>query len=240
MATWSRLEDIEYKGRKVLASRLGYRITEHFVHGFFGKIFDNPSAVFTEAILKPETQDIESFVDGIDNIVEAQQHVALQYLEDGSIEDACPPLQALLLIMATGRYSGMDIHHPDIRAMFSRESLLASDWYQQRLEIKQRRDIDMWTRHVKYLQQFLDDKDYDDEARRLGIPQRLEAAKQKLAAVQEADYVKSLVGTLGADPLAAARAHVEEPVVIWGKASLSPKLGKEVVMQDAESLPVCC
>ncbi len=232
------LEDIEHKGKKVLASRLGYRITEHFVHGFLGKIFDNPSAVFTEAILKPETQDIESFVDGINNIVEAQQHVALQYLEDGSIEDACPPLQALLMIMATGSYSGMDIHHPEIRAMFTRETLLASDWYQERLEIKQRRDIEMWERHVKNLQQFLEDKDYDDEAQRLGMPQRLETAKQKLAAVQEADYVKSLVGTLGADPLTAARARVDEPVVIWGKASLSPRISKGVVAQDAESLPV--
>ncbi|MGB5425892.1 MAG: hypothetical protein WBN95_03815, partial [Gammaproteobacteria bacterium] len=199
---------------------------------------DNPSAVFTEAILKPETQDMASFVDGINNIVEAQQHVALQYLEDGSIEDACPPLQALLMIMATGSYSGMDIHHPDIRAMFTRESLLASDWYQERLEIKQRRDIEMWKRHVKHLQQFLDDKDYEDEAQRLGMPQRLETAKQKLAAVQEADYLKSLVGTLGADPLTAARAHAEEPVVIWGKASLSPKISKGVVMQGAEPMPV--
>ena len=232
------LEDIEHNGRKVLASRLGYRITEHFVHGFLGKIFDNPSAVFTEAILKPETQDMESFVDGINNIVEAQQRVALQYLEDGSIEDACPPLQALLMIMATGSYSGMDIHHPDIRAMFTRESLLASDWYQERLEIKQHRDIEMWKRHVKHLQQFLDDKDYEDEAQRLGMPQRLETARQKLAAVQQEDYLKSLVGTLGADPLTAARAHAEEPVVIWGKASLSPKIRQGVVMQGAEHMPV--
>ncbi len=232
------LEDIEHNGRKVLASRLGYRITEHFVHGFLGKIFDNPSAVFTEAILKPETQDMESFVDGIHNIVEAQQHVALQYLEDGSIEDACPPLQALLMIMATGSYSGMDIHHPDIRAMFSCENLLASDWYQERLEIKQRRDIEMWKRHVKNLQQFLDDKDYGDEAQRLGMPQRLETARQKLAAVQEADYLKSLVGTLGADPLMAARAHVEESVVIWDKASLSPGINKNMGLQGAESLSV--
>ncbi|MCG6900529.1 MAG: hypothetical protein LJE75_11080 [Gammaproteobacteria bacterium] len=232
------LEDIEYQGRKVLASRLGYRITEHFVHGFLGKIFDNPSAVFTEEILKPETQDLESFVDGIDNIVEAQQHVALQYLEDGSIEDACPPLQALLLIMATGAYSGKDIHHPDIRAMFNRENLLASDWYQQRLEIKQHRDIELWNRHVNYLKQFLDDKDYDDEAQRLGIPQRLDYARKKLAAVQEADYINALVGTLGADPLAAARAQAVEPVVIWGKASLSPKVTKEPVVEGAAPLPV--
>ena len=142
------------------------------------------------------------------------------------------------MIMATGSYSGMDIHHPDIRAMFGRESLLASDWYHERLEIKQRRDIAMWERHVKYLQQFLDDKDYDDEAQRLGMPQRLENAKRKLAAVEEEEYVKSLVGMLGADPLSAARARVEESVVIWGKASLSPGINKRVEVQGSESLPL--
>ena len=230
------LEDFEYEGRQVLASRLGYRITAHFVHGFLGKIFDNPSAVFTEAILKPEEQDLESFVDGIGNIVEAQQRVALQYLEDGSIEDACPPLQALLLIMATGKFSGMDIHHPDFRAMFTRESLLASDWYQERLEMKQSRDVALWEQHVNTLQQFLYDKDYDDEAQRLGIPQRLEAAQKKLAEVQDEGYVKSLVGTLGADPLTAARVHVEEHVVNWGKANLSPAVNQNARQQSTTNL----
>ncbi len=86
------LEDFDYNGRKVLASRLGYRITGHFVHGFMGKIFDNPRAVFTEEILKPETQGMDLFVEGIDNIVEAQQRVAQRYLDGGCIADACPPL----------------------------------------------------------------------------------------------------------------------------------------------------
>ncbi len=135
-----QLVDFEHNGRQVLASRLGYRMTQRFVHGFLGKIFDNPDAVFTDEILKPEIQDFDVYVDGINNIVEAQQGVALQYLQDGSIEDACPPLQALLLVMATGKYAGMDAHHPEFRAMFTRTSLLASDWYHERLEIKQQRD----------------------------------------------------------------------------------------------------
>ena len=53
-----------------------------------GKIFDNPQAVFTEELLKPEIQDMASFVDGINNIVEAQQKVAQQYIDDGSVDDA--------------------------------------------------------------------------------------------------------------------------------------------------------
>ena len=60
-----KLADFDHGGRRVLASRLGYRITEKFVHDFFGKVFDT-------AILRPETQDPAAFADGVDNIVRAQ------------------------------------------------------------------------------------------------------------------------------------------------------------------------
>ncbi len=215
------LEDFDHKGERVLASRLGYRITEHFVHGFFGKIFDKPNAVFTADILRPELQGLGDFVDGINNIVEAQQGVAQRYLDDGSIEDACPPLQALLHIMATGEYQGMDVHHPRIRAMFTRAQLLRSDWYRERLQLKQLRDIELWERHCNSLQQFLDDVDYADEAERLGISQRLDKAKQKYAQVRSKDYLKGLVGTLGADPLRPAACMAENQLVSWSKTKLS-------------------
>jgi hypothetical protein len=77
------LKDFEHEGRPVLASRLGYRITDRFVRAFFGRVFDNPSKVFTDEILKPETQDRDAFADGIWNITEAQQRVAREYVEDG-------------------------------------------------------------------------------------------------------------------------------------------------------------
>ena len=210
------LEDFPYEGRQVLASRLGYRITARFVHDFMGKIFDNPNTVFTEAILKPETQGLAVFVDGVDNIVEAQRRVAQRYLDDGSIEDACPPLQALLHIMAEGHYSGMDAHHPQIRAMFTREHLLSSDWYRERLEVKQERDVALWRRHVHSLQQFLDLPNYADQADRLGIRERLGAARAKLAQVQSREYLDGLVGTIGADPLRPARC-------MQGEGSLSER-----------------
>ena len=151
----------------------------------------------------------------------SQQRVALQYLEDGSIEDACPPLQALLLIMATGKYMGMDAHNPEFRAMFTRENLLESDWYRERLEIKQQRDTALWERHVDTLQNFLDDADYADEAERLGIPGRLEFALRQLEAVKHPDYLTGLVGTLGADPLKPVRAGAEQNVIAWNKAKLA-------------------
>mgnify|MGYP001025458045 CR=1 FL=1 len=200
-----KLEDFQYDGRLVQASRLGYRITERFVHGFLGKIFDTPMAVFPERILRPETQDLGVFADGVDNIVEAQQRVAQRYLDDGSIEDACPPLKALLHIMAAGHYEGKDAHHPDIRALFTRDALLASDWYRERLEIKQRRDIALWERHVAYLESYASRTSHQDLVARFGIVERLDGARAKLEKVRSAAYLDSLRGTLGADPLGPAR-----------------------------------
>ena len=128
-----KIEDFEFNGQKILASRLGYRITELFVDRFLGRIFEMPSTVFTEEILRPETQNVAMFAAGIQAITEAQRSVALNYFKDGSIDAACPPLKALLHIMAYGEYEGMHESDPCILKMFTRESLLASDWYRERL-----------------------------------------------------------------------------------------------------------
>ena len=84
-------------------------------------MFETPDAVFPEEMLKPEKQNLEVFVSGVEAIVEAQCRVARNYFEDGSIDAACPPLRALLHIMADGHFEGKDAHHPEIRAMFTRD-----------------------------------------------------------------------------------------------------------------------
>ena len=196
-----KLEDFEYQGKPVLASRLGYRITNRFVATFMGKIFDNPTVAMDEAMLKPETQNLAVFVDGVDNIVEAQRQAAQRYLDDGGIEDACPPLRALLYIMATGSYRGKDVHHPDIRAMFTRAALLASDWYRLRLETRQRRDIALWERHCRDLQDFLARASHRDVAEDLDIAGRLAQAEAMLEQIRTPAYLDSLQGTIGADLL---------------------------------------
>ena len=48
-----RVEDFEWEGRKVLASRLGYRITEQFAERFLGRLFETPDAVFPGAAAAP-------------------------------------------------------------------------------------------------------------------------------------------------------------------------------------------
>jgi hypothetical protein len=194
------VRDFEHAGRKVLASRLGYRITPRFMHAFLGKIFDDPVGVFDDAMLRPETQDLESFVEGVEHIVAAQEKVAKGYLADGSVADACPPLKALLHIMAEGQYQGMDLAHPDIRRMFTREALLESDWYRERLGIKQRRDAALYRRHVDYLQGFLAEADVRCEADGIARCQAaLEEARTMLAHIESPAYLDSLWGGLGAD-----------------------------------------
>jgi hypothetical protein len=194
------MKDYEFGGETILASRLGYRITTRFVSTFFGRVFDNPSKVFPEAVLKPEKQGAEEFADGVKNITEAQQRVAVEYIEDGSIKDACPPLRALLTIMAKGSFEGKDAHDPGIRAMFTLDYLLASDWYRRRLLAKQQRDIAMWKRHLAYIDEFLESSGHHGEAERLGISARRALATDRLRHVSSADYLQSLVGSLGTDP----------------------------------------
>jgi phosphoenolpyruvate carboxykinase (diphosphate) len=195
-----KLEDFEFDSQPVLASRLGYRISNRFMHAFLGKIFDDPMQVFDEAMLRPETQNLAAFVDGVNHIVEAHQKVAQGYLDDGSIDDACPPLKALLYIMAEGKFDGKDLAHPEIRKLFSKANLLASDWYKQRLSIKQQRDITLYQRHVDYLTQFLAETNTRCEPDGIAhCEAQLAEARAKLVEVSAPAYLESLWGSLGAD-----------------------------------------
>ncbi len=181
-----RVEDFDYEGRRILASRLGYRITALFVDRFLGRIFELPGSVFPEELLRPEKQDFGNFVAGVEAICEAQRIVALNYFEDGSVDAACPPVRALLHIMAHGHYEGKGVDDPGIRAMFTREALLGSDWYKERLATKQQREVALWRRHVAALQAAGAD----------GV----EAAWAELTRVGSQEYLAELSGTIGADP----------------------------------------
>ncbi len=199
------VQDFEHEGRKILASRLGNRITKKFVNAFFGRVFNHPHVVLTDEMLRPELQGVDVFVEGMDNIVATQKRVAANYFADGSIEWACPPLKVLLHIMRDDHFKGKTLDDPEIRAMFTRESVLSSDWYRARLEAKQAVDERLWHRHVSYLEHFLRNPSYADEARRLGIEARLAEARESLLRVREPAYVESLAGMTGADPAVPAQ-----------------------------------
>jgi phosphoenolpyruvate carboxykinase (diphosphate) len=103
---------------------------------------------------------------------------------------------------ATGSSKGKGVEHPDIRGLFTREALLASDWYADRLKAKQEVDIQLWRRHVKYLETFLAKPNYAEEAARLGVPDRLRRAWDNLNHVSKPEYAGSLVGTIGVQRIA--------------------------------------
>ncbi len=203
------LQDFDHNGRKVLASRLGWRMTAGFVREYFGRVFSSPHLVFPEELLRPEQQDLEIFVDGVNNIVETHRRVAEHYFADGSIQVACPPLKALLHIMRDGIYEGAGIADPKIRGLFTRNHLMESDWYVQRLAARQEIEVRQWFQTARYLEGFLAKPNYALEAERLGIRERLARAWESYHEAKAPAFRERLRGTLGADPSLVNRGNPE-------------------------------
>lgn len=214
---WSRMHIVERNPKTMISegllepcstingvenvARLGYRITTKFVHRYFGRVFADPGALFTEEMLRPEKQDPDAFKDGVKNIVETQRRVAQLYFEDGSISDACPPLKALLHIMVEETYEGHDINSQHVRSLFNPDTLLESRWYNARLKSKAKVDARLWGKHLKSLESFATKKIYAGEQQRLQISERLNLAQRKLTEAQDPSYAETLKGTLGIDPV---------------------------------------
>ncbi len=196
-----KIDDFEYEGEKILASRLGYRITSEFSLRCLNRLFDEPNAVFNERMLKPELQGMEDYVDGIKNILEAQQKVAIRYFEDGSVEYAILPLKILLHIMAYGQYEGKDISDPELRKYFTRDYVIGSDWYKERLKRKQDKDVAFFKGQIKYMEDFMSQPQNAYLAAEMDLPSRLEQLKARYKEVSDKAYLERLVGTIGSDPL---------------------------------------
>ena len=199
-----RVEDIEVDGHHVAASRLGYRITESFATTFLGRIFMHPDAIFTEAILRPETQDLQVFIDSVDVMVETHERVARAYLKDGTVSTACPPVRALLEIMADGHSAdGLTLESPEFRAMFTRESVLASDWYAVRLAAAQAQEVARTEAGVSALESFLSEDGRSGAGQSADhelLTQRLAETKAAHDEAGSTAYRESLVGSLGRQP----------------------------------------
>ena len=205
-----KLDDFEHNGEKILASRLGYRINKNFAFRCMNRLFDEPLAVFNDRMLKPELQNMDDFVDGINNIVEAQQKVALNYFKDGSVEAAIPPLKILLHIMAYGNYEGKDISDPQLRKYFDRNFVIKSDWYNDRLKLKQNKDTAFMKKQIQYMEDFMTNQNNQILVEEMQIKLRLENAKTQLTQVKSEKYLEDLVGTIGADPLFIKKGYLAE------------------------------
>jgi hypothetical protein len=103
--------------------------------------------------------------------------------------------------MASGEFEGKTINDPEIRKMFTRDYLISSDWYQERLKTKQTKDIELWKKHIQYLEKYIKQVSHAETMVELNLHDRLEDAKKELERVSSSEYIDSLQGTLGADPL---------------------------------------
>jgi hypothetical protein len=96
------------------------------------------------------------------------------------------------------------VDDPEVRAMFARDSLLASDWYAERLCARQCRDVALWKRHEAALEAF---RAGGAPATGVDTESRLVEVRRQLARVRAPEYLKELVGTIGADPFHSQVVH---------------------------------
>jgi hypothetical protein len=89
---------------------------------------------------------------------------------------------------------------PDIRRLFSREALHESGWYALRLRTKQERDIALWQRHLRYLDEYPAERLKLDPSLNAMLTTHRELAAMQLERVRSAKYLQELRGTIGAQP----------------------------------------
>jgi hypothetical protein len=196
------LVDFTHNGQPVAASRLGYRITQAFATKYFGRIFLNPHVVMTPDMLRPELQSADVFAESMSIIVATHERVARAYFDDGTISLAIPPLRALLEVMADGvTAEGWTIHSPQFREMFTRDSILAADWYAQRLDAKQAAASTRADAGLAAIELFVSTPGNEEPAARLGMAERVPANQAEAERLASTQFREQLIGTVGGTPL---------------------------------------
>ncbi len=196
-----KCEDFEHAGKKVLASRLGYRINARFVHTFFGARVQSSARRVHRRDAAPGTAGPGHF---------CGRHGQHRHHAKARRENVFRRRQHRAGVSAV---AGAAAHHAERRmggqgtsnirksANCSRANhLLASDWYAARLAAKQKIDRQLWRRHVDYLDRFLKRASHADEAARLGIADRLVARPEnagggRIAGIPENTFGHARRGT---------------------------------------------
>ena len=84
--------------------------------------------------------------------------------------------------------------------LYTMESLLASDWYRERLLTKQKRELALYERHRDYLDSYLKERPNADPAVKTAVKERQQVVAKELERIRHPSYVEELHGTLGAEP----------------------------------------
>ncbi len=191
-----RVQDYEMDGELILASRLGYRMTEKFASKYFGRIFLHPHVVFTPEMLRPELQDPEVFAESVRTISATHARVAQTYFDDGTVAMAVPPVRALLEIMATGHtQDGLTLDDVPFRELLSRDSVLASGWYAERVSALREVELARLERSLGSIDAFTANELHGPTAERLGLAARRASVESR---IEELNQVPDLLwGTIG-------------------------------------------
>jgi hypothetical protein len=96
---------------------------------------------------------------------------------------------------------GWDLETPEFRAMFTRESVLASDWYAERLDAKQAAASARADAGLTAIEKFVSTPGNEEPAARLDMPARVEAARVEAQRLAGPEFREQLVGTAGSTPL---------------------------------------
>jgi hypothetical protein len=177
-------------------------MTERMATKYFGRIFLHPDVVFTPEMLRPELQDPAVFAESISTIAMTHERVARAYVKDGTISLAVPPLRALLEIMADGSTAeGWQLESPEFRSMFTRESVLAAPWYAERLAAKQAAAGARAAAGLAAIEKFVTTPGNEEPTARLGMPDRVAAARAEVERLSGTEFAEQLVGTAGSTPL---------------------------------------
>ena len=157
-----------------------------------------------ERKLSGDTQHFESVQAlGAGEFFEKNGLLFLPVAEVGELTSQFESAAPLIEIMAEGSTQGRGVEDAEVRRMFTREYLMASDWYGDRLRAKQTRDVALWTRHVRAIEEF---RDSGSGAGFGGfdIESRLAESRKQLTRVSAPEYLSELEGTIGADPCCGA------------------------------------
>ncbi|EMD46379.1 Hypothetical protein EHI5A_126350, partial [Entamoeba histolytica KU27] len=188
--------DVTYNGKTYSGKRLGYRITTAFANHFLRTLFSMPNSVMPEDFLKPELQDLAIYADSYEYMSQTDKGIAMNYVKDGTVEGACPPLKALIYIMANGEYNGMTRESKEFREMFDPEVVLNSEWYKERLVTRQKLEVAKLNKDLAYLNKTIAEKPRLAET----LNKQIAAVKEELQYVSSEEYLHDINGSIGTDP----------------------------------------
>lgn len=85
--------------------------------------------------------------------------------------------------------------------MFTRDAMLQSDWYRERLKSQQTHEAALYEKHVASLERFLQRDSHREVAQALDIEGRLATTRAHLNRVRAETYLDELIGTIGRQPV---------------------------------------